>query len=170
MTTSENALGIEPMTPDDWGAVCRKYADGIATGNATFETEPPGWSAWDSGHLSECRLVARLDQRVVAWAALAPVSTRACYAGVAEHSIYVDESHRGQGIGKTLLLELVRQAERSGFWTLQSSILPENEASISIHLSCGFRVLGRRKAVARLHGIWRDAVLVERRSRVAGVE
>ena len=114
--------------------------------------------------------VARLDQRVVAWAALAPVSTRACYAGVAEHSIYVDESHRGQGIGKTLLLELVRQAERSGFWTLQSSILPENEASISIHLSCGFRVLGRRKAVARLHGIWRDAVLVERRSRVAGVE
>ena len=170
MTTSENALSIEPMTPDDWGAVCRIYADGIATGNATFETEPPGWSAWDSGHLSECRLVARLDQRVVAWAALAPVSTRACYAGVAEHSIYVDESHRGQGIGKTLLLELVRQAERSGFWTLQSSILPENEASISIHLSSGFRVLGRRKAVARLHGIWRDAVLVERRSRVAGVE
>ena len=170
MTLTNDTLTIEPMTRGHWSAVRRIYADGIAAGNATFETETPEWDAWDRGHLSECRLVARLDDGVVAWAALSPVSARACYSGVAEHSIYVDEDHRGQGIGKTLLLELVRQAERCGFWTIQSSIFPENRASIAIHLSCGFRVLGRRKRVARLHGVWRDTVLVERRSAVAGLD
>ena len=169
MPASENSLTIQPMTQADWPAVQRIYADGIATGNATFETQTPDWEIWDGGHLADCRLVALLDGVVVAWAALSPVSARACYAGVAEHSIYVDERHRGRGIGKALLKEFVRQAEQHGFWTIQSSIFPENAASIAIHLACGFRVVGRRKRVAMQNGVWRDTVLVERRSRVVGL-
>lgn len=169
MTVSQNSLTIQPMTDADWPAVQRIYADGIATGNATFETQTPDWETWDRGHLTDCRLVARIDGVVVAWAALSPVSARSCYAGVTEHSVYVDENHRGQGIGKALLREFVRQTEQSGFWTIQSSIFPENAASIAIHLACGFRVVGRRKQVAMHHGVWRDTVLVERRSRVVGL-
>ncbi len=160
---------IEPMSPTDWPAVRRIYAAGIATGNATFETQAPEWETWDRNHLPVCRLVARRDGLVVGWAALSPVSSRACYAGVAEHSIYVDEAHRGLGIGKVLLNEFVKDTESAGFWTLQSSVFPENEASIAIHLACGFRILGRRKRVAMLNGVWRDTVIVERRSAVAGV-
>ena len=160
---------IEPMTPADWPAVRRIYAAGIATGNATFETQTPDWRTWDRNRLPDCRLVARRQGSVVAWAALSPVSSRACYAGVAEHSIYVDEAHRGLGIGKALLGEFVKQTELAGFWTLQSSIFPENQASIAIHLACGFRILGRRKRVAMLNGVWRDTVIVERRSAVVGV-
>ena len=163
MATSQDIL-IVPMEPQDWPTVRRIYAGGIATGNATFETTTPDWDAWDRNHLPACRLVARLDGAVVAWAALSPVSARACYAGVAEHSIYVDEAHRGRGIGKTLLAEFVQQTEGAGFWTIQSSIFPENQSSIAIHLACGFRILGRRKRVAMLHGVWRDTVIVERRS------
>ena len=161
-------IAIAPLTPDDWPSVRRIYADGVATGNATFETEPPEWDDWNRSHHPQCRLVARIGDAIVAWAALSPVSARACYAGVAEHSIYVDEAYRGRGIGKTLLTEFVRQSEAAGFWTLQSSIFPENEASIAIHLACGFRILGRRKRVAMLNGVWRDTVIVERRSGVAG--
>ena len=162
-------MTIEPMEPADWPAVLRIYADGIATGNATFETHAPEWEAWDRNHLPVCRLVARLNGVVVAWAALSPVSARACYAGVAEHSIYVDEAHRSLGIGKALLSEFVKRTEAAGFWTIQSSIFPENQASIAIHLACGFRVLGRRQRVAMLNGVWRDTVIVERRSTVVGV-
>ena len=154
------------MTPDDWPAVRRIYADGIATGNATFETEAPDWEVWNRGHLADCRLVARLGDAVVAWAALSPVSARACYAGIAEHSIYVDAAMRGRGIGKLLLAALVSASETGGYWTLQSSIFPENAASISIHLACGFRIMGRRLRVAMLNGIWRDTVIVERRSNI----
>ena len=168
MTTLDPNLTIEPMTRDDWPSVRRIYADGIATGNATFETETPDWDAWDRGHLADCRLVAFREGILVAWAALSPVSSRSCYSGVAEHSIYVDENHRGQGIGKTLLQEFVERTEEFGFWTIQSSVFPENAASIAIHLACGFRVLGRRKRVAMLHGVWRDTVMVERRSRRVG--
>ena len=184
-------LRIEPMTPADWPAVRRIYADGIATGNATFETEPPDWNAWHRSHLPECRLVARppanavnrppanalnrppanaLNRNaVLAWAALSPVSSRACYAGIAEHSIYVDAPQRGQGVGKTLLAALAAASEDAGFWMLQSAIFPENPASIAIHLACGFRIMGRRKRVAMLNGVWRDTVIVERRSRIIGV-
>ena len=161
-------LTIAPMTPGDWPSVRRIYADGMATGNATFETEPPDWDTWNRSHHPQCRLVAYIGDVIVAWAALSPVSARACYAGVAEHSIYVDEAYRGRGIGKTLLTEFVRQSEAAGFWTLQSSIFPENEASIATHLACGFRILGRRKRVAMLNGIWRDTVIVERRSPAVG--
>ena len=171
---------IEPMTPADWPAVRRIYAEGIATGQATFETEAPGWDAWNRSHLPVCRLVARAAGNgnssgnnagpVLAWAALAPVSGRACYAGVAEHSIYVDAAARGRGIGKRLLGELARQSETAGIWTLQSSVFPENAASIAVHLACGFRILGRRKRVAMHNGVWRDTVIMERRSNVVGVE
>ena len=168
-------LRIEPMTPADWPAVRRIYADGIATGNATFETEPPDWDAWHRSRLPACRLVARPPANapnrntVLAWAALSPVSSRACYAGIAEHSIYVDAPQRGQGIGKTLLAALAAASEDAGFWMLQSAIFPENAASIAIHLACGFRIMGRRKRVAMLNGVWRDTVIVERRSRIIGV-
>ena len=182
---------IEPMTPADWPAVRRIYAAGIATGQATFETEAPGWDAWNRSHLPVCRLVARAAGSgngndsgrdgdggnggnnaggVLAWAALSPVSGRACYAGVAEHSIYVDAAARGRGIGKRLLGELARQSEAAGIWTLQSSVFPENAASIAVHLACGFRILGRRKRVAMHNGVWRDTVIMERRSNVVGVE
>ena len=186
---------IEPMTPADWPAVRRIYAAGIATGQATFETEAPGWDAWNRAHLPLCRLVARAAGSgngndsgrdgdgssgsndggnnaggVLAWAALAPVSGRACYAGVAEHSIYVDAAARGRGIGKRLLGELARQSEAAGIWTLQSSVFPENAASIAVHLACGFRILGRRKRVAMHNGVWRDTVIMERRSNVAGLD
>ena len=161
-------ITIAPMLPEDWPVVRRIYADGIATGNATFETGPPDWETWDRNHLSECRLVARIADVVVGWAALSPVSARACYAGVAEHSIYVEVTQRGRGIGKLLLAAFVAESEDAGFWTLQSSIFPENQASIAIHLACGFRILGRRKRVAMLNGEWRDTVIMERRSRVAG--
>lgn len=170
MVDESCGITIEPMTPADWPAVQRIYADGIATGNATFETETPDWDTWDRNHLPACRLVARLNGAVVAWAALSAVSARACYAGVAEHSIYVDEAHRGRGIGKVLLAEFVKRTEQAGFWTLQSSIFPENHASIAIHLACGFRIMGRRKRVAMLNGVWQDTVMVERRSAVVGVD
>ena len=161
-------ITIRPMLAEDWPAVRRIYADGIATGNATFETQTPDWEIWDRNHHAECRLVARIADEIVGWAALSPVSARACYAGVAEHSIYVDASRRGRGIGKRLLEAFVEASEGAGFWTLQSSIFPENQASIAIHLACGFRVLGRRKRVAMLNGVWRDTVIVERRSKVVG--
>ena len=161
-------ITITAMLPEDWPSVRRIYADGIATGNATFETAVPDWETWDRNHLQECRLVARSGDAVIAWAALSPVSARACYAGVAEHSVYVDRAWRGQGIGKRLLAAFVAESEAAGFWTLQSSIFPENRASITIHLACGFRILGRRKRVARQHGVWRDTVIVERRSSVVG--
>lgn len=161
---------IVPMTPSDWPDVRKIYADGIATGHATFETSVPDWETWDRNHHQVCRLVARARHRVVAWAALSPVSARACYAGVAEHSIYVDESFRGRGIGKLLLASFVAESDAAGFWTLQSGIFPENLPSIAIHLACGFRIVGRRKRVAMLHGVWRDTVVVERRSRTVGVD
>ena len=174
------------MTPADWPAVQRIYAAGIATGNATFETQTPDWDAWHRTHLPQCRLVARpaigdaigndttgndatASDAILAWAALSPVSARPCYAGIAEHSVYVDAARRGQGIGKTILAALAAAAEDAGFWMLQSAIFPENTASIAIHLACGFRIMGRRKRVAMLHGVWRDTVVVERRSRIIGV-
>jgi len=161
-------ITITPMLLEDWPSVRQIYADGIATGNATFETAVPDWETWDRNHLQECRLVARSGDAVVAWAALSPVSARASYAGVAEHSVYVDQAWRGQGIGKLILAAFVAESETAGFWTLQSSIFPENQSSIAVHLACGFRILGRRKRVAMLHGVWRDTVIVERRSSVVG--
>jgi L-amino acid N-acyltransferase YncA len=155
---------IEALRPDDWPAVRAIYEAGIATGNATFETTVPVWEDWDAAHLPGHRLVARGDGRVLAWAALAPVSDRCAYAGVAEDSIYVAAEARGQGIGRELLADLIASAERAGIWTVQTGIFSENQASVRLHQACGFRVVGVRERLGRLHGRWGDVLLLERRS------
>jgi L-amino acid N-acyltransferase YncA len=160
------AVVVRDLRPDDWPEVSRIFAEGIATGNATFETEVPSWEGWDAAHLSEHRLVAERDGRVVGWIALVPVSPRACYAGVAEVSAYVGEEARGQGVGAELLGALVESSERAGIWTLQTGVFPENETSLGLLRRFGFRVVGTQERIGRLHGVWRDVVLLERRSEV----
>jgi L-amino acid N-acyltransferase YncA len=157
-------IAIVPMKDEDWEAVRAIYAEGIASGNATFEVVAPEWEPWDRGHRRDCRLVARAGDRVVAWAALSPVSARAVYAGVAEASLYVAAEARGRGVGKALLNALIADSERAGVWTLQGAIFPENQASRALVRSCGFREVGRRERIGRRDGVWRDTVLVERRS------
>lgn len=160
---------IREMLPDDWPEVARIYGDGIATGNATFETAVPEWAAWDAAHFEECRLVYELDGDVAGWTALNPVSQRSVYRGVAEHSIYVDGNARGRGVGTELLAALIDVSEQAGFWTLQTAIFPENEASIALHARAGFRAVGTRSRIGSHHGRWRDVILMERRSEIAGV-
>lgn len=159
---------IRALTPADWPSVKRIYQEGIDGGNATFETGVPEWLIWDKNHRQDCRLAAVLGGAVVGWAALSPASARQVYAGVAEVSVYVAESARGQGIGKRLLSALVVVAEQAGVWTLQAGILRENLASIKLHESCGFRQVGYRERLGQLKGVWRDVVLMERRSHVVG--
>lgn len=162
-------LHLTPMQAEDWPDVERIYREGIETGNATFETQVPEWEAWDGKTRPQPRLVARLHDRVVGWAALSSVSARAVYAGVCEVSVYVAAAARGQGVGKKLLQALVHASEELGIWTLQASIFPENQASIAIHEQCGFRIVGRREKIAQHRGRWRDTVLMERRSQIVGV-
>jgi phosphinothricin acetyltransferase len=160
---------IEPMLERDWPRVADIYAAGIATGNATFETAAPSWAEWNASHLERHRLVARRDGKVVGWAALSPVSDRCAYEGVAEVSVYVAPETTGAGIGRSLLEALIRSSEADGIWTLQTGIFPENEASLSLHLRSGFREVGVRERLGRLDGRWRDVVMLERRSPVAGL-
>lgn len=160
---------VQEMTGEDWSAVQAIYREGIATGLATFETDAPGWEAWNKGHLRDCRLIAKTKSQVVGWAAISPVSSRCIYSGVAEVSVYVAASARGMGVGKALLSALVEESERAGIWTLQAGIFPENVSSIALHKACGFREVGHRERIGQLNGIWRDVVLMERRSNVVGV-
>jgi L-amino acid N-acyltransferase YncA len=163
-------VSVEKMLPGHWPEVRAIYLEGLATGDATFETEAPDWERWDASHLRACRLVALAeDGRVAGWAALSPVSARKVYAGVAEVSVYVGAEFRGRGLGRALLEALVRESESEGIWTLQAGIFPENRASVALHESCGFREVGRRERVGKLGGRWRDTVLLERRSRTVGV-
>lgn len=157
------------MCLEDWPAIREIYAEGIATGNATFETQLPDWVSWDAAHHKHCRLIARNGERILGWAALSPVSRRQVYAGVAEVSIYIAEKSRSKGIGRALLKSLVDESEEQGIWTLQAGIFPENVASIALHKSCGFREVGVRQRLGQLAGIWRDVLLLERRSLRAGV-
>jgi len=157
------------MRPQDWDAVRAIYLEGIATRNATFEQSAPDWDAWDRGHLTCCRLVARIGGEVLGWTALSPVSNRRVYAGVTEFSIYVAERARGRGIGTALLKALIEASEREGIWTLQSGIFPENAASLELCRRCGFRIVGTRERIGSMDGRWRDVVLLERRSAVAGI-
>jgi L-amino acid N-acyltransferase YncA len=158
------ALKIRDLRPGDWPEVAGIYAAGVATRNATFETDVPAWDEWDARHLASPRLVAVETGAVVGWAALSPVSARACYAGVAEDSVYVSPGHQGQGVGRALLEKLVARSAAEGIWTVQTSIFPENPASLALHLRCGFRVVGVRERIAQLDGVWRDTVLLERRA------
>jgi L-amino acid N-acyltransferase YncA len=157
-------MRIDPLDAGDWPAVRAIYEAGIATGDATFETAAPDWPAFDAAHLADHRLVGRDGGRVVGWVALAPVSDRRAYAGVAEDSIYVAPDAQGRGVGRALLAAVVASAERGGIWTIQTGIFPENQASVRLHQACGFRVVGLRERLGRLHGRWRDVLLLERRS------
>lgn len=157
------------MTAADWPRVAAIYEAGIATQNATFETTIPSWDDWNGGHLADHRLVAVDDDgSVIGWAALSPVSDRCAYAGVAENSVYVDPGHHGRGVGKALLDALLASSEDAGIWTVQTGIFPENAASIALHERCGFRIVGRRERIGRLNGVWRDTLMLERRSAIAG--
>ncbi|MET0626146.1 MAG: N-acetyltransferase family protein [Pyrinomonadaceae bacterium] len=163
-------LKIEKMLARHWEEVRAVYLEGLETGDATFETDAPDWERWDASHLPCCRLVALSEGSVAGWAALSRVSAREVYAGVAEVSVYVGRGFRGRGVGRALLEALVRESEAEGVWTLQASVFPENVASVGLHLSCGFREVGRRERVGRLAWRWRDTLLLERRSRTVGVD
>ena len=167
---------IRPLLASDWDAVRAIFAEGIATGHATFEVEPPSWESFDSGRLAHSRFVAvDSDHTVVGWVAASAVSARAAYAGVVEHSVYIADAARGRGIGRALLAAFIESAEAHGVWTIQSSIFPENAASIGLHAEFGFRLIGRRERVAKMTygpfvGRWRDTVLMERRSEINGLD
>jgi phosphinothricin acetyltransferase len=160
---------IDELRPEDWDHVCRIYLEGLSTGKASFEVEAPVWESWDRRFHRHSRLVGRLNDQVIAWAALAPVSTRMCYSGVAEASLYVAADFRGQGVAKRLLQALIESSERNGIWSLYGATFPENKASIQLQLACGFRIVGRRERIAQHHGVWRDTIITERRSNFVGV-
>lgn len=161
---------IEEMKSSDWEQVKNIYMEGIETGIATFQTGVPAFENWNIGHLDSCRLVARSEDNILGWAALSPTSSRSCYSGVVEVSLYIDKKYRGQGIGTSLLNEIIRQSEENGIWTLYCSIIRENAASIAMCKKCGFREIGIREKIAKMsNGIWHDTVLMERRSKVAGI-
>ena len=161
---------IDTMRPQDWEQVREIYIEGLETRNASFELEPPSWEEWDRRHHQECRLVYREGDRVLGWGALSPTSARRVYRGVAEVSIYIGKGQLRKGLGRKLLRALVECSEEKGFWTLQGGIFPENVASIKLHEECGFRLVGRREKVGQHFGVWRDTVILERRSKKVGIE
>lgn len=167
MQQNEIQLQIKALQPANWNAVRTIYESGIATGNATFQTEAPDrWELWDAGHLKHSRLVALLNDRVIGWVALSPVSARECYKGVCELSIYIDDDNRGKGVGSLLMNAVVESSEAAGVWCLYSSTFPENQVSIALQKKFGFREIGYREKIAKQNGIWRDTVLLERRSKI----
>jgi L-amino acid N-acyltransferase YncA len=166
--TLEEPIIVTAFRAEHWEEVRGIYAEGIATGHATFETEAPNWESWDAGHLKPARLVARQGDRVLGWAALSPVSDRCAYGGVAEVSVYVGDESRGKGVGAALLHALIEASEEHGIWTLQAGVFPENQSSVRLHTRFGFREVGVRERLGRLNGRWRDVLLLERRSRKVG--
>jgi phosphinothricin acetyltransferase len=165
----EMDINIEKMKDENWPDVKSIYEEGIATGDATFESEAPDWEHWDKSHLSDCRLVAKSGGKIVGWAALSAVSGRCVYKGVAEVSLYVMDSFRGRGTGTALLKAIIEESQRAGIWTLQSGTFPENAVSIAIQKACGFRKVGIREKIGCMNGKWRDVVLLERRSKIVGI-
>ena len=163
-------LEIKCMAEESWPEVARIYEEGIATKNATFQTEAPLWTDWNKAHRQDCRLVASIDGKIVGWAALSPVSARPVYRGVAEVSIYIDNEFRGKKIGDQLMDMLIRESEANGVWTLQSGVFPENEASIRLHLKHGFKVLGVKDRIGKMDNNWRSVALLERRSNSVGID
>jgi L-amino acid N-acyltransferase YncA len=168
-TQLSQAIKIIPMLQEHWSEVSLIYKQGIATGHATFETICPDWSAWDTAHRKDCRLVAIVNGSVSGWAALSPVSGRCVYSGVAEVSVYIHQEFRGMGIGNGLLEALICDSEKQGIWTLQAGIYPENEASLCIHRNNGFREVGKRERIGKMGEVWRDVLLMERRSARIGI-
>jgi phosphinothricin acetyltransferase len=160
---------IEEMHAESWEAVRRIYLAGIATKNATFQTEAPEWEAWDQAHRKDCRLLIKVDGQIAGWAALSNVSSRCVYAGVAEESIYIDPAFRGMGIGDQLMKQLITESEKYGIWSLQAGVFPENKASLSLHLKNGFRIIGVKEKIGKMDKVWRDVAMLERRSKVVGI-
>jgi L-amino acid N-acyltransferase YncA len=168
MTTA--SVQFRAMVPDDWPEVARIYDEGLETGNATFQQVVPTWEEWNTGHVQSCRMVAIIEGTMAGWTALSAVSSRVVYAGVAEVSVYIGKDFRGMRIGDQLMKNLIDESEKEGFWTLQSSIFPENEASIKLHEKYGFRTMGYREKVGKMDGVWRNTVIMERRSKVVGID
>lgn len=161
---------IREMEKDDWSKVAEIYREGILTANATFQTQVPTYEEWDNNHINSCRLVAVLEDDVIGWIALSKVSNKCVYLGVAEVSIYISKNYRGKGIGTKLLNNLIKVSEENGFWTLQSFVIDENIASISLHKKCEFRILGIRERIAKAsNGLWHDVIVMERRSKKIGM-
>jgi phosphinothricin acetyltransferase len=161
-------MTITALLPKHWPSVKTIYEDGLATGHASFQTTAPSWEEWDAAHLLHSRLVAVDGNQVIGWAALTPVSSRCVYAGVAEVSIYIDPLRQKEGIGTVLLEKLIEDSEQNGIWTLQAGIFPENKASLHLHESAGFRQVGYREKIGQMKGIWRDTILLEKRSQTVG--
>lgn len=168
MSQPPATMQIAAMQPGHWPAVKEIYESGLATGNASFQTGAPSWEEWDKSHLMHSRLVALDGQDVAGWAALTPVSGRCVYAGVAEVSVYIDAHHRGKGVGRQLLQALIEDSEAHDIWTLQAGIFPENGPSIRLHETHGFRRVGIRERIGQHYGVWRDTILLERRSSIVG--
>lgn len=168
MSENKNNLIVRTMLPVNWPSVADIYVQGLSTKNSTFQTEAPTWEEWDRNHSDTLRFVAVINEIVTGWAALSPVSSRPVYAGVMEVSVYVHEDYRGKGIGNTLLQQLITESEAKNIWTLQSGIFPENSPSIALHQRFGFRKIGYREKIGKMDGVWRDTVLMERRSKIAG--
>lgn len=162
-------MDIQPLIDIHYPDLKRICLEGIATGNATFETEAPTWEKWDMGHTRHSRFVAVESGEVVGWAALSAVSGRCVYAGVAEVSVYIGASHRGKGVGNTLMECLINSSEENQIWTLQAGIFPENEVSLTLHQKHGFRLFGRREKIGKMKDTWRDTLLLERRSKIVGI-
>ena len=163
-------INFRPMTAEDWTSVAEIYKQGIETGNATFQQEIPTWDDWNNGHIKSCRIIAEINNEIVGWAALIAVSGRCVYAGVTEVSVYIANKYRGQKIGTKLLDKLIIESENEKLWTLQAGIFPENFTSLKIHEELGFRKIGHREKIGKMNGIWRDTVLLERRSKLIGID
>ena len=161
-------MQIKNISQRIYDQVAAIYQQGIATGIATFQNDVPGWESWDKSHLPNCRIAAFVNDEMAGWAALTPVSSRCVYAGVAEVSVYISENYRGKGVGELLLNTLIAQSEAAGLWTLQSGIFRENIGSIRLHEKCGFRQIGYRERIGQKDGVWKDNIIMERRSKTVG--
>lgn len=160
---------IREMLPTDGEKVLEIFQEGIAGGNATFDPSAPTWGSWDQKHFNICRFILEDEnEEIVGWAALQPISSRDCFKGVAEVSIYLSNAAQGKGLGSMLLNKLILDSEEHGFWTLQAGIFPENQASIIVHEKWGFRLVGKREKIGQMNDKWRDIVLLERRSKIVG--
>ena len=162
-------MHIESLTEQHWSDIKAIYLSGVATGNANFSFAEPEWIAWDKAHVTNCRLVVTENNQVLGWVALTAIHDQCVFAGVAEVSIYIAEQARRKGIGKQLLEAIINQSEQNNFWTLDARIFPENQASIKIHEEKGFSIIGSRERIGQLNGIWRDTLLLERRSVKVGI-
>jgi len=159
-------MDIRAFTQDDFPPIAEIYLQGIKTGQATFETAVPSWEQWNAKYLETCRLVAVENGNVIGFTVLHQISKRECYSGVCEESIYIHEAWRGKGIGKRLLQAIIEKSEQCGIWSLQAGIFKENKVSVKLHVHCGFRIIGYREKIAQLQGLWKDTLLLERRSKI----